>query len=662
MTDLEQELNVARSDLQGAKRSLEISGEEQKATNEQLAVSRKELQLLSEELADLNNQIKDSPKAAPPPVPFDHFPASNHDLRQPLQSLSLLQALLARTVEGERAQELVARLGAAVGTISGMLKKRPDQNLPEEGKSVFPISDILVQLRDEFIYTAQAQGLALRVVPCDLSVNSDPRLLEQMIRGLLDNAMKYTPRGKVLLGCRRHKEMLSIEIWDTGVGIPDRELQTIFDEYHQLDAVANGRARGLGLGLSVVRRLGHFLGHPVRVRSRLGIGSVFTIDVSRPMAETIAPSETRRAGMDDRTADGAQRTGMILIIGDDPEKRGHLDRLLKADGHFTSTATDGIEALQSVKRGAVRLDLILVDYNLHGAMNGLQVAATLRERLQRQVPVIILTDDASAGTLRNIMLQNCLQLQKSVRPQDLLHAIQRLLPMSQAAARPSDPHAANATDSVAEPVIYVVDDDGDARAALHSVLVDAGLAAVSFESCEAFLAAHRPSAEGCLLIDAMLPGMDGFALLKHMQDQGHRMPAIMITGNGDVHMAVRAMQAGALDFIEKPVSRDELLASIERALARSRDSSLRFAGRDQAASHIAGLTARQHQIMDMVLAGYPSRRIATDLRISQRTVENHRASIMQKTGSKSLPELARIVLAAAASDAIEPNARPVRTM
>ena len=593
----------------------------------------------------------DAPNDDQQPDLSDAAPISNHDLRQPLQSLTLLQALLARTVEGERAQELVARLGAAVGTMSGMLNKRTNKALPAEGKSFFSINDILDRLREEFTYRAQAQGLAMRVVPCGLSINSDPRLLEQMIRNLLENALKYTKRGKILLGCRRHSGMLGVEIWDTGVGIPAQELQAIFDEYHQLGTDAGGRGLGLGLGLSIVRRLGDFLGHPVSVRSRLDKGSMFRIDVPLPMAETEPQPEPNPVGADDRSAAGSHRTGMILIIEDDAEKAGHLARLLKDEGHFTSMAADGIEALQSLKRGAVRLDVILVDYNLHGTMNGLQVAATLRQALQRQVPVIVLTDDASANTERSILLQNCMPLHRPFRPRDLIQAIQRLLPIS---------HAGNVADGQGSPVIYVVDDDGDARAALHSVLVDAGRATESFETCEAFIAALGPSAEGCLLIDAVLPGMDGFALLKHMEDRGHRMPAIMITGNGDVHMAVRAMQAGALDFIEKPVSRDELLASIERALARTKDSGLRLAGRDEAASSIAGLTSRQHQIMDMVLAGYSSRRIAAELNISQRTVENHRASIMQKTGSKSLPALARVALTAAAYDVPEPNAHPVR--
>jgi two-component system CheB/CheR fusion protein len=128
----------------------------------------------------------------------------------------------------------------------------------------------------------------------------------------------------------------------------------------------------------------------------------------------------------------------------------------------------------------------------------------------------------------------------------------------------------------------------------------------------------------------------------------------MITGKSDVPMAVQAMKAGAMDFVEKPVDRGELLTSIERALERSRDATKLSAWRASAANHVAVLTLRQRQIMELVLAGHPSKNIAADLGISQRTVESHRAAIMKKTGSKSLPELARLALAAASNDADEP--------
>ena len=204
------------------------------------------------------------------------------------------------------------------------------------------------------------------------------------------------------------------------------------------------------------------------------------------------------------------------------------------------------------------------------------------------------------------------------------------------------------------PTIFVVDDDRSIRDAIRSVLEEDGRIVEDYAACEEFLEAYRPGREACLVIDAYLPGMDGFELLMRLSAAGHRLPAIMITGNSDVPMAVQAMKAGATDFIEKPVSRDELLASVNRALEQSRDSSKLSAWREGAAEHVAGLTSRQRQIMDLVLAGHPSKNIAADLGISQRTVENHRASIMKKTGSKSVPALARLALAAAWDGPDEP--------
>jgi two-component system CheB/CheR fusion protein len=136
------------------------------------------------------------------------------------------------------------------------------------------------------------------------------------------------------------------------------------------------------------------------------------------------------------------------------------------------------------------------------------------------------------------------------------------------------------------------------------------------------------------------------------------LPAVMMTGNSDVPMAVQAMRAGASDFIEKPIGSAQLLACVGRALEETRDSSKLAASRQTAADQVGRLTKRQHQIMDLVLAGHPSKNIAADLGISQRTVENHRASIMKKTGSKSLPALARLALAASWGSSETPVAPP----
>ena len=150
--------------------------------------------------------------------------------------------------------------------------------------------------------------------------------------------------------------------------------------------------------------------------------------------------------------------------------------------------------------------------------------------------------------------------------------------------------------------------------------------------------------------------MTGLELLRKLRADGHHLPAIMITGESDVAIAVEAMRAGATDFIEKPIGREELIASLDRALELSRDSNKALEWRESAATHLAGLTPRQVQVMEMVLAGHPSKNIAADLGISQRTVENHRMRIMKRTGSKSLPALARLALIAAGGDAKPPIA------
>ena len=513
----------------------------------------------------------------------------------------------------------------------------------------FLINDLFDRLKDEFTYHAQAKGLALRVVGCSLSIHSDPRLLEQMIRNLVSNALKYTKRGKVLLGCRRHKGMLSIEVRDTGIGIPDKDMQAIFEEYYQVDNAARERSRGLGLGLSIVQRLGTLLDHRVRVRSQPGKGSVFAIEVALPLSPVALSPPLPLLGTGDRTSEAGRRTGTILVVEDDPEVCELLEIFLKDEGHRAATARDGVTALTLVARGEVRPDIILADYNLPNGMNGLEVAAKLQESLGRHVPAIVLTGDTSTDTLRQIALGSSVRLTKPVKLTELTRVIQRLLAVSQQAVTTRAPGPAKPDEDPGSPVIFIVDDDSHIREGLREVLEESGLVVEDFTTCEAFLAAYRPGRDACLILDAYLPGMDGIELVRRLSVAGHKLPIIMITGNSDVPMAIQAMKAGAVDFIEKPVHREELLASVERAMEQSRDSTKASAWRQNAANHLSGLTPRQRQIMEMVLAGHPSKNIAADLGISQRTVENHRASIMKKSGSKSLPALARLAVAATAS-------------
>ncbi len=587
--------------------------------------------------------------------------AASHDLRQPLQTLALLQGLLSKMVTGDEAQKLVDRLDQTLGAISGMLNTLLDLNQIEAGtvrtETVsFPINNLLNSMRDEFGYHAQAKGLVMRVVPCSQFIHSDPHLLEQMVRNLLSNALKYTNQGKVLLGCRRHGDVLDIEVGDTGIGIPTGEIEAIFEEYHQIDNDARERSRGLGLGLSIVQRLGNMLDHRVSVRSLLGSGSLFRIEV-KLAPDGAASAQLHPARETESVAhEPARGAGSILVVEDNSEVRELLELLLKHEDYHVASAPDGVAALALVKREAFRPDLIIADYNLPNGMNGLDVVATLRKDQQTEIPVIILTGDISTATLRKIALRNCVQLNKPMKPNELKQVINRFLQKRDLTVLPLLAHPISADGVARSAVIFIVDDDSNIRDGMRAIFEAEGKTVEDYASSEEFLAAYRPGREACLLIDAYLPGMSGLELLKQLNDIGRALPSIMITGNSDVPMAVEAMKAGAIDFLEKPISRGELLTGVERALEHSRDATKQSNWHESAAKQIDRLTARERQVMDMVLAGQPSKNIALDLGISQRTVENHRAAIMKKTGAKSLPALARLALAAARNSVGERSA------
>ncbi|MBE7637792.1 response regulator [Sneathiella sp. P13V-1] len=574
--------------------------------------------------------------------------AASHDLRQPLQTLALLQGILAKLVEGAPAKKLLGRMEETLGAMSGMLNALLDINQIDAGtvkvdKIDFPIAEMLDRLSSEFGYHAQAQGLAFRTVPSNLYIHSDQRLLEQMIRNLLANAIKYTKKGKILLGCRRHGNTLSIQVWDTGIGIPEGEYKAIFEEYHQINNEARERRLGLGLGLSIVQRLGELLGHSLHVRSLPSKGSVFSVDV---LIATEIPNLTKNifgANKEREQKGSACRAGKILIVEDDPDVLDLLELLLSTEGYETMTAQDGVLAAKLPVHGDDQPDLIISDFNLPKGVNGLELVENTRERIGLSIPAIILTGDISTSTLRLIAGHDCLKLDKPVNPEDLLQSIQNLLASSHLEKSSSQKPVDYEPDL---PLIFVVDDDSHIREAVQELFVDKGRGVEVFETAEAFLETYRSGHQACLLIDAFLPGMSGVELLEVLKEKNAQLPTIVITGNGDVAMAVQAMKAGALDFIEKPLDPNKLITSVERALDLSQNEVKLSEFQDDAIRRIEGLTTRQRQIMELVLAGQPSKNIAADLGISQRTVENHRAAVMTKTETKSLPELARLAITA----------------
>ena len=200
------------------------------------------------------------------------------------------------------------------------------------------------------------------------------------------------------------------------------------------------------------------------------------------------------------------------------------------------------------------------------------------------------------------------------------------------------------------PVIYLIEDNPAMREGARNPFEGAGWEVQDYVSAETFLADERPSSNACLVIDLNLPGIDGIRLLESLREENSDIPAIMLTGRRDVASAVAAMKAGAADFIKKPADPSALLVSVARAMEEASARHARDASRRQAKARFDDLTQREREVMMMILDGVPNKNIAADLGISQRTVESHRAGVMKKTGSPSLPALVQLFLEANTPD------------
>lgn len=195
----------------------------------------------------------------------------------------------------------------------------------------------------------------------------------------------------------------------------------------------------------------------------------------------------------------------------------------------------------------------------------------------------------------------------------------------------------------ARPTVFIVDDDPAVRESMGMLMASAGFATHVFPSAREFLAAYEEGTPGCLVLDVRMPGMSGIELQEELGRKGARLPIVFLTAYADVPMAVGAVRAGALDFLQKPVNSDQLLERVRDALTLDAESRARRRDAEAAQLRLARLTPRETEVLVLVVAGHTNKSIARQLGLSRRTVETHRARIMHKTGSASVPELIRIV-------------------
>jgi signal transduction histidine kinase len=332
------------------------------------------------------------------------FTAASHDLRQPLHAMGLFAEALRQKSHDDEVAQLVNSINASVDALEELFSELLDiTRIDSGGVAVTPqhveIGDIFRKLRLHFEPTAFEKGLALRFRGGRRHVFADPLLVERVLRNLVSNAIRYTQDGSVLVSCRRRGGRLVLQVWDTGVGIPDAEQARIFEEFYQVPQgaeMAPNQRKGLGLGLAIVKRLADLMGAPLSLRSQPGRGTVFTLELPPGKAVQAALPSASKKGPLGLTLDGR----LIVVVEDEPAVRAGLEALLRGWGaaiaSFDSVAACSAWVEQS---GAAQPapDLLIVDYRLEQGRSGVDAIAALRARFGREVPAIMVTGSTMTG-------------------------------------------------------------------------------------------------------------------------------------------------------------------------------------------------------------------------------------------------------------------------
>jgi two-component system, sensor histidine kinase len=355
---------------------------------------------------------------------------ASHDLRQPLQALSLLNGTLRRMSKDPVLSEAFAQQEQAIGAMSRLLNALLDISKLEAGVikpelTDFTVAALFEELRNEFAQLAVNKGLELNVQPCADTVRSDPSLVEQILRNLLSNAIKYTRRGSVLLRCLHRPSIVTIEVLDTGIGIPADQMPYIYDEFYQVGVAPNTTHDGYGLGLSIVSRLVKLLDLKLEVHSEPGEGSSFSLQL--PASRECTQFQPTEAAAGEEVAARAGRAQRVLLVEDDASVRNAMRMLLAGEGYEIATAGSMAEALQLAADQREPADLLITDFHLGAGATGLELVAALRARHCTPIKSILVSGDTSLA-IRSLKPDRHLRIaSKPLRAEQLLRLITELL-------------------------------------------------------------------------------------------------------------------------------------------------------------------------------------------------------------------------------------------
>ena len=350
--------------------------------------------------------------------------AVSHDLLQPLNAARLFtSALLERPSE-----TLVRNVSNSLEDVENLLGTLVDISKLDAGVikadiAPFALSELLENLATEYTELARAEGLELHFVGCSALVRSDIQLLARILRNLLSNALRYTYKGRVVLGCRRQHQRLLIQVWDSGMGIAEERLEEIFQEFKRGDVQRPDQDRGLGLGLAIVEKIAGILGHRITVKSWPGKGSMFCVEV--PLSAT-APKSLPMPCMSEALLERLQGA-RVWVLDNDAAICAGMRTLLEGWGCQVITALSEQDLARQVDNYHAEADLLIADYHLDDDQNGVDAVARINARRGSAVPALMITANYSNELKVQIRELGHTLMHKPVRPMKLKTAMSHLL-------------------------------------------------------------------------------------------------------------------------------------------------------------------------------------------------------------------------------------------
>ncbi len=377
---------------------------------------------VSERTAQLLTALEDRERANRAKNRF--LATASHDLRQPVQALRLHLHLLTQKKLDDPAMQVVKTIGETLNSTESMLGKLMEFAALECGKITVRsqwvrLDELVGTIAGEALPEAKAKGLCLRtrVFPC--AIETDPVLLERILRNLVSNALRYTTNGGLLIGLRRRPGAVVIAVYDTGIGIPLAMQTAVFEEFEQVSNLERDRNQGMGLGLAIANRTASLLGYRLFLRSRQGHGSMFGIELP-VTAQTRPPA----SGVEAPPA-AAPVIAHLMLVEDDSLQANALAAILIDAGFTVSIAGDAITALQTAETHPP--DIIVSDYRLPGRTSGIETIRRVRARLGYVVPAILTTGDTQASIAEQAQQEACEIIHKPYSPGSLIDSINRNL-------------------------------------------------------------------------------------------------------------------------------------------------------------------------------------------------------------------------------------------